>query len=1555
MMETSVKRKNKNKYSDPILSIEELPRNVTRPNENKFVKYNLGRSYQYGNGVKKDEGKAFELYKELAEQGYSNAQNKLGYCYEGGIGTKKDLEKAIYWYQRAAKNQNKFSQYHLGRCYEFGNGIEKDEVKAFEWYRKSAEQGYYDAQNELGYLYESGVIIEKDLEKAVYWYQKAAEKGNKFSQYNLGICYQYGNGIEKDEAKAFEWYKKSAEQEYSDAQIDLGYFYESGVGTEKNFKNAVYWYQKAAENGNKIGQYNLGRCYENGIGVEKDVVRAFEWYRKSAEQGYDDAQNELGYFYESGLGTEEDLIKAIYWYQKAAENGNKLSQYNLGFCYQYGNGIEQDETRAFEWYMKSAEQEYSDAQIDLGYFYENGIGTEKNYKKAIYWYRKAAENGNKIGLYNLGRCYENGIGVEKDEVEAFEWYKKSAERKYNEAQNVLGYCYENGIGTVKDLIKALYWYHKAAENGSKTSQHNLGMCYQHGIGIEKDEVKAFEWYKKSAEQGHSDAQIDLGYFYENGIGIEKDLKKSFFWYQKAAENGNKIGQYNLGSCYQYGIGIEKDEAKAFEWYKKSAEQKHSDAQIDLGYLYECGIGTAGENIEKSIYWYQQAAENGNSMGQYYLARCYEYGIGVKKDEFKALEWYEASAKKTTNALGYYDMGTEKNLKKAILWHLKAAKDYNKFLQYSEKDEVQALEWCEKYAVQERSDAQNELGYFYENGIGMERDLEKSIYWYQKAAENGNIIGQYNLGRCYQFGIGVKKDRAKAFEWYKKSVEREFIEQIVPKKENPDGILRLTYYDNGIGTSINKKKTSKFNNTTIIKKLSQNFITSDNNLTSIKTVIILNKNLQKSQRSKLNHSLLLNGRNIQLSNQVIYMQDNELNISLYNGQPTIYININDPILFKNSFMDNNNPNNNNTIQPFDACINFPIARVTYKDSLLESLSNCKKIRKLHNHFLARKITIGGKLFIKNLDLATSAQIDVLKFYLFCTYTSAKYSVEIPFNNTFSLNLLPKIITIDGEELNSHEKLVKWMNNLYQEEEKNITIISYDDLIPVSRLKKRIISSVDDIPSEMLLGIANFKEKLSLEEWVGDVVNYNLASLAGDFQLFHGLTFDKNYEMETSKRIAIDFLKFPTVNQSEKSSLQIIKPSSQLEVILTSNSIYSIKNLNTIPFIKSNVKSYEGYTHVLVKCEQYEILLNKDNTRPTKEFEISIDKALNSMKPLKALQDIFNEHGQIFPQKIILGKSLKTILPISSSSDIIDIRAESFEPHLDKLNISYFLTSEGKIIEKSDLSNWIQNPNDLEIIEFDEIIPLYKILKEEQQSKIENILKNNVKILMTGITDLKDLDNNRDEHHKRINIGLSLEDENYEVFGSIISKNDSELEGIYVNFGSYDFNGFFAIIKKLEETSIVIKECYILWMIVQKPSELLVYSPSNREFQVECIKESIILRSDKSDYYIETSFPLSQGYTIFVHAYCPLTNYEPDNIIKLVKWSHNYIIFQITKSTYNESNDDIEENEAINLNLNICVLCSDHKSLKIDNQKDGEYYSLNSIGYILINDNFNNGNQ
>jgi hypothetical protein len=734
---------------------------------------------------------------------------------------------------------------------------------------------------------------------------------------------------------------------------------------------------------------------------------------------------------------------------------------------------------------------------------------------------------------------------------------------------------------------------------------------------------------------------------------------------------------------------------------------------------------------------------------------------------------------------------------------------------------------------------------------------------------------------------------------------------------------------------------------------------------------INDDQQMIQQLKLNHGLFLNGYNIQPSEQAIVTEKGIFNISLYNGQPIIYTNVNDPKSPKNLLNFNSDENNFiNTLQSSDVCINFPIAVITYdyKDNLSESFLKCiyndEALHELYGHFFARKILIGGELFIKELNLA---QIDLFKFHITWAYKSAKYNVESSINYLPISYNLPRIDTLDGLLLDTPEKISNWLKDLYQNY--MFDIISYEDLISISQLKNNLSSEkfLETI-KEKQPGIANFEKKLSLTEWVGNEIYINLVKWIKDFHFLQGIIINIFYKVEISKKICASFIKLPKVEPSNKSYLEIIRPTNKVEEFLMFNNIFSIKDLRSFPFIniiQSDDLSYNDY-NFLVKLERYEIHINRDDIKPSDEFKQAIDIALEDMKPFKALQDVFDEYGYVFPRKIILGRSFKKNIKNYTISNKIDLESESLESYLNELNISHLLTRRGNIIEENKLLDLMQNLNDddLEIVEFDDIIPIYKILDDIQQEKIDNIIssygQDSHKIIMTGITDLKDLNNNNTEHYKRINIKPSLEDESYEVIGSIISEKEyKKSEEFLLNFGLYDFNGFSVMIKTLKKTDIKIEECYILWMIIGIPSKLSVLSPKNQNLQIK-YKESVTLQSNQLKIKIPINpITLSQRDIISVNSH----------YIKLDGWSESCISFQRTEPLYNDSDDDddssddgsnscvmtddssdiIEPIVDNSVNCNIYILCTDNKTFKIDN--GNEEYSLDLIGYKLSEENFN----
>ena len=66
-------------------------------------------------------------------------------------------------------------------------------------------------------------------------------------------------------------------------------------------------------------------------------------------------------------------------------------------------------------------------------------------------------------------------------------------------------------------------------------------------------------------------------------------------------------------------------------------------------------------------------------------------------------------------------------------------------------------------------AQNNLGWMYEEGRGVERDDVQAVAWYRRSAEQGEAQAQCNLGVMYKNGRGVPKDWKAAGHWLRAAI------------------------------------------------------------------------------------------------------------------------------------------------------------------------------------------------------------------------------------------------------------------------------------------------------------------------------------------------------------------------------------------------------------------------------------------------------------------------------------------------------------------------------------------------------------------------------------------------------------------------------------------------------------------------------------------------------------------------------------------------------------------------------------------------------------------
>jgi TPR repeat protein/transglutaminase-like putative cysteine protease len=97
-------------------------------------------------------------------------------------------------------------------------------------------------------------------------------------------------------------------------------------------------------------------------------------------------------------------------------------------------------------------------------------------------------------------------------------------------------------------------------------------------------------------------------------------------------------------------------------------------------------------------------------------------------------------------------------------------------------------------------AQSNLGYLYENGLGVSIDLAEAVRWYRLAADHGDTYSQTRLGYLFERGLGVPRNDWLAAQWYAKSAEA--------GDEDGQGWLASMYRD-GRGVARNYKEAEKW--------------------------------------------------------------------------------------------------------------------------------------------------------------------------------------------------------------------------------------------------------------------------------------------------------------------------------------------------------------------------------------------------------------------------------------------------------------------------------------------------------------------------------------------------------------------------------------------------------------------------------------------------------------------------------------------------------------------------------------------------------------------------
>lgn len=423
-----------------------------------------------------------EALREAASTGDAAAQYRLGRMYETGRRMARNEAAAVMWYHRAADRGHAEAQFRLGLMYASGRGVHRDPAKAAKWFRSAADQGVSAAARHLRRLTKELSKAPEQAEQPSFppEQMKAPDKGPIKGPIKAPDKAQAASRGDAESVRAL-----LAARRVLVVFILIGGLIQIGmwVAQFQRFKTynqrqrettrterpelsgTARHYLRLAGKGDVEAIFRVARMYDRGSdGMPQDDKQAVAWYRKGAALGHARSEHCLGWMYEHGRGVPKNESEAMKWYRRAAWQGEEASS----------NRLRDLENRRREREELLAGQGDAEAQYRRGLRFELGKDSPKDDEQAALWYLRAAEQGHAQAQFHMGRFHDAGRGgLSQDDAMAARWYLRAAEQGLVDAQIALGWKYEKGLGVAQDDEQALEWYRKAAASGSKPGRFRL--------------------------------------------------------------------------------------------------------------------------------------------------------------------------------------------------------------------------------------------------------------------------------------------------------------------------------------------------------------------------------------------------------------------------------------------------------------------------------------------------------------------------------------------------------------------------------------------------------------------------------------------------------------------------------------------------------------------------------------------------------------------------------------------------------------------------------------------------------------------------------------------------------------------------------------------------------------------------------------------------------------------------------------------------------------------------------------------------------------------------
>ncbi len=517
---------------------------------------------------------AAELYKALADDGYTDAEKEYAKLLESGQLVERNLDLAMEYFYRAARKNEPYSAYRYSRLLS----RENDEAARF-WLFFSAILGAEEAFTPVAEEF----CLRGYTEETLYFYSLAAACDDVDAIVTLAKIYNDGSygDPRPDYAK---WYmdKLKIPPIYA---IKLAYKLRHTEASEppkltlKNYDGLLHRLRVQARNSGFESAYvklseilasrgdvesdaAVGISLVNGDGCERNVSDGLMRLISAAGKGSVTANLALADMYAGDPTIENYMSKAITHYERAGELGSMEGYETAADILYKGDGIDSDRLKALELYdsadklgSASARKKAEMIRSERERLYRAALEVEDtDPRRAARALSAAILAGHPDAALKLADCYAIGKGVKQNNRHAFLLYENAVELGSIEALLPYGLCLANGMGTRLDYAKAREALSRAEKHGIEGAHAAIRKIMQNKI-------------KKVASKMYSTA-MRLIYL--------KKYKTAKKYLEVASDLLHAKATYALGCMNEFGMGCESSRDTAATLYEKAASLKFYD-------------------------------------------------------------------------------------------------------------------------------------------------------------------------------------------------------------------------------------------------------------------------------------------------------------------------------------------------------------------------------------------------------------------------------------------------------------------------------------------------------------------------------------------------------------------------------------------------------------------------------------------------------------------------------------------------------------------------------------------------------------------------------------------------------------------------------------------------------------------------------------------------------------------------------------------------------------------------------------------------------------------